>query len=108
MKSLGCYVTDIRVMFLAEAGAIGLIGGVVGCVSSGIISLIVNLVSLGPSVENLLPALLGGEGVRRLSVIPLWLPVFGIFFSVLIGLASGYYPANKAVQIPALEAIKSE
>ena len=27
---------------------------------------------------------------------------------LLIGLGSGYYPANKAVQIPALEAIKSE
>ena len=34
--------------------------------------------------------------------------LFAVVFSVLIGLGSGYYPANKAVQIPALEAIKSE
>ena len=108
MKSLGCYVTDIRVMFLSEAGAIGLIGGLIGCAVSFIVSVIINLVSLGPSAENLLPAIIGGEAVNRVSVIPPWLLLFAIVFSVFIGLGSGYYPANKAVQIPALEAIKSE
>ncbi len=108
MKALGCYVTDIRVMFLSEAGAIGLIGGVIGCIVSFIASVVINLVSLGPSMENLLPAIVGGEGVSRISVIPPWLLLFAVLFSVLIGLGSGYYPANKAVRIPALEAIKSE
>ena len=108
MKSLGCYVYDIRVLFLGEAGAIGFIGGVIGSVISFLISLIINLVSLGISPENILPALLGGEGVSRVSVIPPWLYLFALVFSVFIGLGSGYYPANKAVQIPALEAIKSE
>ena len=50
----------------------------------------------------------GGGDVTRVSVIPPWLLLFAVVFSVLIGLGSGYYPANKAVQIPALEAIKSE
>ena len=108
MKALGCYVTDIRVMFLSEAGAIGLIGGIIGCVISFIASVVMNLVSLGFSPENILPAIIGGEGVSRVSVIPPWLLLFAVVFSVLIGLGSGYYPANKAVQIPALEAIKSE
>ena len=108
MKSLGCYVTDIRVMFLSEAGAIGLIGGLIGCIISFIVSVIINLVSLGPSAENLLPAILGGENINRVSVIPPWLLLFAVIFSVFIGLGSGYYPANKAVRIPALEAIKSE
>ena len=108
MKSLGCYVTDIRIMFLSEAGAIGLIGGVIGCVISFIASVVINLVSLGPSLDNLLPAMVGGEGVSRVSVIPAWLLLFAVLFSILIGLGSGYYPANKAVRIPALEAIKSE
>ena len=108
MKALGCYVTDIRVMFLSEAGAIGLIGGVIGCVISFLASVVINLVSLGFSPENLLPAIVGGEGISRVSVIPPWLLLFAVAFSVLIGLGSGYYPANKAVAIPALEAIKSE
>ena len=57
-------------------------------------------------MENLLPAIVGGEGVNRISVIPLWLYAFAILFSILIGVGSGYYPANKAVKIPALEAIR--
>ena len=108
MKSLGCYVYDIRVLFLAEAGAIGFIGGVIGSVISFVISLVINLVSLGFAPENFLPAMLGAEGISRVSVIPPWLYLFALVFSVFIGLGSGYYPANKAVQIPALEAIKSE
>ena len=108
MKSLGCYVYDIRTLFLAEAGAIGCIGGLIGCGISFVISLVINLASLGFSPLNILPALLGGEGVSRVSIIPVWLYLFAVVFSILIGLGSGFYPANKAVQIPALEAIKSE
>ena len=108
MKALGCYVSDVRIMFLSEAGAIGLICGVIGCIISFIASVIINLVSIGLSPENIPAAILGGEGINRVSVIPPWLLIFAIVFSVLIGLGSGYYPANKAVQIPALEAIKSE
>ena len=108
MKSLGCYVYDIRVLFLGEAGAIGFIGGIVGSVISFLLSLIINLVSMGPALENIIPAIVGGEGLSRVSVIPPWLYLFALVFSVLIGLGSGYYPANKAVQIPALEAIKCD
>ena len=108
MKSLGCYVGDIRMMFLSEAGAIGLLGGIIGCINSPVASVIINLVSLGLSPDNLLPALLGGPDVSRVSIVPPWLLLFAVVFSVFIGLGSGYYPANKAVAIPALEAIKSE
>ena len=109
MKSLGCYVRDIRVMFLTEAGAIGLLGGLIGCVLSFLISVIINVVGLGGlSPGNLLAAAVGGEGVSRISIIPAWLLGFAVVFSIVIGVGSGYYPANKAVQIPALEAIKSE
>lgn len=109
MKALGCYVRDIRVMFLSEAGVIGLIGGLVGIVISYIAMIVMNLVSLGqgPSVQNILLCILGGDEITRTSVIPLWLVAFAIVFSVFVGLASGFYPANKAVKISALEAIRS-
>ena len=107
MKALGCFVHDIRLLFLAEAGVIGLAGGVVSCVVSLLAALVTNLVALGAlSAENLRIALLGGGA--RICVVPLWLLGFAILFSVLIGLGSGYYPANRAVQVPALEAIKSD
>lgn len=39
MKALGCMVHDIRAMFLVEAGAIGVIGDVLGCMVSAFISM---------------------------------------------------------------------
>lgn len=123
MKALGCYVRDIRVMFLAEAGAIGFFGGLIGCIVSGLISLGINLIGMtylssmvyGASDdaaslsfgERLWQALVGGEDVTRYSVIPWWLFGFAILFSTLIGLLFGFGPANKAVKIPALDAIKN-
>ena len=110
MKSLGCYIKDIRALFLMEAGTIGLMGGIFGSIISVVISWIIDIVSFGGGFtkEALKMAVFGGENVSRVSVVPLWLILFAICFSVLIGLISGYYPANKAVKIPALEAIKTE
>lgn len=112
MKALGCYVRDIRVMFLGEAGFIGLLGGLIGCLISAIVSLVINLVYMSStgsiSGETVWQSIIGGENVTRISVIPWWLFVFAILFSTMIGLVSGFQPANKAVRIPALDAIKND
>lgn len=92
MKSLGCFVTDVRKIFLLEAGCIGLMGGMAGTVVSYAISLLMNLAS----------------GGSRISVIPWWLAIFAVVFSIMIGVGAGFYPADKAVKIPALEAIKHD
>lgn len=108
MKALGCYVHDIRTLFLAEAGAIGLIGGVAGCLASFAISLAMNLASSGDfSTGGVTAALLGGGETARMSVIPWWLYLFAAAFSLLVGVGSGYYPARRAVRISAIEAIRS-
>jgi ABC-type antimicrobial peptide transport system permease subunit len=52
--------------------------------------------------------LLFSENVSRISVIPLWLLLFSLLFSILIGVASGLYPAIKATKIEALQAIHHE
>ena len=50
-----------------------------------------------------------GSGMAtQLSVIPPWLVALALVFSTLIGLISGFSPANRAVKISALEAIKHE
>lgn len=109
MKALGCHVRDIRTMFLTEAGFIGIAGGILGIIFSYIVSMIMNLVSSGQPIDSIRTAftILGNVG-SRMSVIPIWLALFGLIFSALIGLISGYYPACKAVKISALEAIKHE
>lgn len=109
MKSLGCFVRDVRKIFLLEAGCIGLLGGVAGTVLSFMISVIMNLASAGASGSPSMELMEGmADTPSRLSVIPWWLAVFAILFSVAIGVGAGYYPANKAVGIPALEAIKHD
>lgn len=109
MKSLGCFVDDIRKMFLLEAGMIGFLGGMAGTVLSLIISGIMNLVS-GEMTSLSAAGIIGTLTAKgeRLSVIPWWLSAFALVFSIVIGVGAGYYPANQAVSIPALEAIKHD
>lgn len=113
MKALGCYLGNIRAIFLMEAGAIGLIGGIIGAVISFIISVIINIVSSQTQFESvqqffeMLPTIMDPAS-SPVSIVPLWLAGFAVLFSIIIGLGSGFYPANKAVHISALEAIKRE
>ncbi len=109
MKAIGCFVRDIRTIFLLEAAIIGVVGGAVGAALSLAVSAIVNVMSAQVPVTNFdeLMTALTNIGSRT-SVIPLWLIGAAIVFSVIIGLGSGFYPANKAVRISALEAIKHE
>lgn len=109
MKALGCYVHDVRAIFLMEAGFIGLLGGIVGIIISAAVSGGMNLLQSKIPINSFADAVmvLTTPGSRT-SVIPLWLPPFSLVFSILIGLGSGFYPANKAVRISALEAIKHD
>lgn len=103
MKVLGCYVGNIRLAFLFEAGLIGLLGGIIGTLLSYGISIGMNYFGVG-----VMSSLLGTPGDTPVSIIPLWLVLLALGFSTLIGLISGFAPANRAVKISALEAIKSE
>ena len=109
MKALGCFVRDIKTMFLTEAGIIGLMGGIIGLVISLIISSVINIVSTETEIidiSTLCQVLF--VNTDRVSVIPLWLGFSAVLFSILVGVASGYYPANKAIKVSALDAIRSE
>lgn len=118
MKALGCYLGNIRTVFLMEAGFIGLIGGIIGAMISYLISLIMNLAKTEVQIESFSQfiALFAPSNIMMVmdpansptSIVPLWLAGFAILFSIVIGLCSGFYPANKAVHISALEAIKRE
>lgn len=104
MKVLGCLVNNIRTIFLMEAGLIGFSGGVIGIGLSYLLSFLLN--KFGGQMGGGMMGM-GMEGAQ-ISVIPLWLVLLGMIFSTLIGLGSGFYPANRAVRISALEAIRQE
>lgn len=104
MKVIGCDISDIKTVFLCEAGLIGFIGGVIGVFISIIVSLIANAVA-----GAVLSSTLNDMSIRvTVSSVPLWLVVLGIGFSVLVGVISGVSPANRAVKVSALKAIHNE
>ncbi|MGN0578502.1 MAG: ABC transporter permease [Ruminiclostridium sp.] len=105
MKVLGCFISNIRIVFLMEAGMIGLLGGTVGTIISFIISAVMN--SLGGTTFSQMFGIYS-DGSSPISIIPFWLVLLALAFSTLIGLISGFYPANRAVKISALEAIRNE
>ena len=118
MKALGCHVRDVRRLFLLEAGAIGLAGGITGMGVSFLISALMNLAAAAgigggfssggfDGADLFFSPDMGGLSTA-VSIIPWWLALSAVLFSTLIGVGAGYYPARRAVNIPALEAIKHD
>lgn len=100
MKVMGASLGDIRKMFLIESATIGFLGGLVGLLLSLLVSFILN---------NTLGAAMGEfAGEAKLSVIPLWLVVGSVLFATLIGTLAGMVPAQRAMKLSPLAAIRNE
>lgn len=89
-KALGATPSVIRKQFLIEAIVICLIGGFGG-------------IFLGMLIGNLIAVQISGSFVAPW----LWL-FFAIVLCTLIGLVSGFYPANKASRLDPVEALRYE
>ena len=108
MKVVGCFVRDIRTVFLMEAGCIGFLGGVAGIAFSYLVSFLMNYFGLNIGMGSSMGMYMDSSGGSSVSIIPPWLALGALVFSTCIGLLSGYYPANRAVKISALTAIKQD
>lgn len=120
MKVLGCELGSIRTMFLLESSTIGFIGGLIGVAFSLLASFVLNnlstiLAAFGQDGGFDLSGLMGGGyyymdggGSAAISIIPPWLMLAALVFATLVGLVAGILPANKAVRISALEAIRHD
>ena len=110
MKVLGCVVKDIRLLFLFEAGMIGLFGGAIGVGFSYLASYLIN--KYGQSIFGALMtggiSMGGMEMSATYSIIPIYLPLLGLGISIVVGLLSGYFPARRATKISAIEAMRTE
>ena len=108
MKVLGCKISDIRNLFLLEAGLMGFCGGVIGVPISYVVSYIINYMQAQQNTADMGyyvdPSLVSSGS----SIIPIWLCIAAIVFSALVGFVSGLYPSIRAMKLSALEAIKNE
>jgi putative ABC transport system permease protein len=101
LKALGAADRDVRGLFFAEAGAMGLVGGICGVVLGWLIG---RALTFGTNVylaRQQLPSI-------DLSSVPLWMVGAAIAFSFVVSLAAGIYPAARAAKLNPVEALRYE
>ncbi len=103
LKAIGAKKKDILKIFLAEAGIIGLIGGLIGVLFGFIISNLGNI-----AAKHVLSKSLGIAVAEIPAIIqtPPWLFLFAILFSTVISTIFGLYPALKASSLDPVEALR--
>jgi putative ABC transport system permease protein len=101
LKALGAADRDIRRLFFAEAGVMGLLGGICGVTLGWLIG---TALTFGTNVylrQRDLPPI-------DLSSIPWWMVAGAIVFSIVVSLAAGIYPASRAAKLNPVEALRYE
>jgi putative ABC transport system permease protein len=101
LKALGAADSDIRKLFFAEAGAMGLFGGVLGVAIGWFIG---RLITWGTNFYLRRQDLPGID----LTSVPWWLMLGAITFAVVVSLAAGLYPASRAARLNPVEALRYE
>jgi hypothetical protein len=101
MKALGATRATIRLLFAAEAAAIGVAGGIGGVATAILLGEIANFVARRFPIG----AALKGYSV---FVFPWWLILGAVLFATLIGTLAGIYPANRAARLDPIEALRYE
>lgn len=102
LKAVGASPGDIRRMFMAEAGFIGLVGGVVGTVGGWLLGLGLNQLILAILRWQEIPV----EGT--FLVVTWWLVALALAFATVVGLLAGLYPAARAARLDPVEALRYE
>lgn len=101
LKALGAADRDVRQLFFAEAGVMGLAGGFFGVVLGW---------GIGRAIQFATMIYLKRQGVNAPNIwsVPWWLVVGAIAFAVAVSLASGIYPASRAAKLDPVEALRYE
>jgi putative ABC transport system permease protein len=101
MKALGASDADVRGLFFAEAGAMGLVGGVGGVALGWGIGRLINFATNIYLERQHFPS-------AQIWSVPLWLVLGAIAFSFIVSLLSGLYPAGRAARLDPVQALRYE
>lgn len=101
MKAIGASDEDVRGLFFAEAGAMGLLGGILGVALGWLIG---RVIDFGTNIY------LGRQGFppEHIWAVPWWLVLFAVGFAFLVSLLSGLYPASRAAKLDPVQALRYE
>lgn len=101
MKAIGASDADVKKLFFAEAGAMGLLGGIFGVVLGWLIGQAINFGANVWLSRNKLPP-------EVIWSTPWWLVAAAIGFSVMVSLVAGLYPAARAARLDPVQALRYE
>jgi putative ABC transport system permease protein len=101
MKAIGASDGDVKRLFFAEAGAMGILGGIVGVALGWAIGQVINLGTNIYLKRQSFPP-------EHFWSVPWWLVGFAILFSFLVSLAAGLYPAGRAARLDPVQALRYE
>src|SRR5262249_32818327 len=101
-KALGASNGDIRLLFLTEAGLVGLLGGLGGLALGWVVSMV-----LGLAVNEYARR----QGVHQPVVafaFPWYLLAGAVLFAVVISVLAGVYPASRGARVDPIRALRGE
>jgi putative ABC transport system permease protein len=101
MKAIGASDGDVKKLFFAEAGAMGVLGGIVGVALGWAIGQVINLGTNIYLKRQSLPP-------EHFWAVPWWLVAAAITFALLVSLVSGLYPAGRAARLDPVQALRYE
>jgi len=101
MKAIGASDGDVKRLFFTEAGAMGILGGIVGVAFGWAIGQVINLGTNIYLKRQSLPP-------ENFWAVPWWLVAAAITFAFAVSLVSGWYPAGRAARLDPVHALRYE